>query len=52
MQAWSLDDLIVNDIYRCGRVFLLDASLVVCTQAWSLDDFILNDIDRWARVLL
>ena len=44
--------LISNDVDRWGRLFLLDAGLVVGMQAWSLDYLIFNDFDRWARLLL
>ena len=52
MQAWSVDEVISNDVDRCSPLFLLDTSLVVGMQAWSLDDSIFNDVDRWARPLL
>ena len=52
MQAWPLDDFIFNDVDRCGRLFLLDASLAVETQAWSLGYSISNEVDRGAHLFL
>ena len=52
MQAWPLDDFIFNDVDRCGRLFLLGASLAVGMQAWSLDYSVSNDVDRWANLFL
>ena len=52
MQAWSWDDFIFNDVDRCGRLFLLDASLVIGVQAWSLDDFIFHEVARCGRLFL
>ena len=52
MQAWSLNHFIFNHVDRVGRLFLLDASLVVGTQAWSLDHLIFNDDARCGRLSL